>query len=134
MPRLLSNIGLILAVLFFAVSCSRAPKPQAFFDISVRNDTAMVLDDVKIHFGSNLAWRSDHPSISPSERLTFLWDAEPSSHDTAEVQILEHDGKPLRIIKLNVETLKTLPPGKHDVVFSVTALDKAQVFVDGQSR
>jgi hypothetical protein len=35
---------------------------------------------------------------------------------------------------ISVEALKTLPPGKHELVFSVTALDKAQVYVDGQPR
>ena len=133
MRKLLTNIGLILAVIFFAVSCSRAPKPQPSFDISVRNDTATVFDEVKIQFGSHLAWLDD-PSIAPAQRQTILWDAEPPSHDTAEVHILEHKGGQLHVIKLSVEALKTLPPGKHELVFSVTALDKAQVYVDGQPR
>jgi hypothetical protein len=57
-----------------------------------------------------------------------------TSHDTAEVHIIVHKGEQPHIIKLNVEALKSLPPGKHDVVFSVTALDQARVFVDGQSK
>jgi hypothetical protein len=123
----------IQAAIFVCISCGRAPRPQPSFDISVRNDTTVAFDNVKIQFGSHLAWRED-PSISPSQTQTILWNAEPPTHETAEVHIVEHNGSQPHIIKLSVERLKTLPPGKHDVIFSVTALDQARVIVDNQPK
>ena len=133
MRKLITNIGLILAVLFFAISCSRTPKPQVSFDISVRNDTATNFDVVVIHWETVDASWSD-PSLSPSSSKLILGDCEPPSADTAELRITAHNGEQPHSIKLKVAALKTLPAGKHEVVFSVTALDKAQIFVDGQPR
>jgi hypothetical protein len=133
MRKLVTNIGLILAVLFVAISCSRAPKPQVSFDISVRNDTATNFDVVVIHWETVDASWSD-PSLSPSSSKQILGGCEPPSADTAELRITEHKDQQPHSIKLNVSALRALSAGKHEVVFSVTALDKAQIFVDGQPR
>lgn len=127
---LLSSVGFTLAVILFCISCSGPPKHQASWDISVRNDTAMVFDEVKVQWGNHLACRSD-ASLSPSQFTTILWGDESPSRDTAELIITQHKGEQPHSITVAVTALKALPAGKHEVVFSISALDSARVDVDG---
>ena len=131
MRTLLLSAGLMLAVSLFCISCSGPAKPQASVDISVRNDTAMVFDDVKLQWGTHLASRSD-ASLSPSNFTTILWDCERSPAETAEVRFVEHKGRQPHSIKVSVAPFsKALSAGKHEVVICITALDQARVVVDG---
>jgi hypothetical protein len=130
MRTLLSSAGFMWAVILFCISCSGPAKPKASLDISVRNDTAMVFDEVKLQYETSLAWVSD-ASLSPSNFMTILGDCERPSKDTAEVRFVEHKGGQPHSIKVNVAALKALPAGKHEVVICITASDQARVVVDG---
>jgi hypothetical protein len=129
MRKLLSSAGLTLAVILFCISCYDPTKPYASLDISVRNDTAMVFDDVKLQYGSHLAWVSD-PSLSPSNFMTILGDCERPSKDTAEVRFVEHSSRQPHSVTVSVVPLKTLR-AKHEVVIRITALGQARLDVDG---
>lgn len=129
MRTLLSSAGLVCAFTLFCISCSGPTKPQASLDISVRNDTAMVFDDVKLQYESHLTWVSD-PSLSPSQFMTILGGCDRPSKDSAEVRFVERGSGQPHSIKVNVAALKTLR-GKHEVVICITALDQARLAVDG---
>lgn len=130
MRTLLSSAGFTLAVILFCISCGGPPKPKASLDISIRNDTAMTFDNVKLQYESSLAPVSD-ASLSPSKFMTILGGCERPSKDTAEVRFVERKGGQPHSIKVNVAALKALPRGKHEVVICITALDQARVDVDG---
>ncbi|HEX5218146.1 MAG TPA: hypothetical protein VFZ59_01145 [Verrucomicrobiae bacterium] len=125
----LSSAGFALAVLF-CISCNGPAKSRASLDISVRNDTTTVLDEVKLLYGSNLASVSD-PILSPSNFMTLLGGCERPSTDTAEVSFVEHQSRQPHTVKVNMAPLKALPGGKHQVVINITALDQARIEVDG---
>jgi HEAT repeat protein len=109
---------------------NRAPaQPHASLDLWVRNDTARVLEDVKLLWGTKLVWGKG--PLLPSGAKVVLWDCERPSRDTAAVLVAEHkDGQP-HSLEVNLAALKALPAGKHEVVFVVTAQDQARLEVDG---
>ena len=126
----LSSIGLLWALVVLCSSCGAPPKARTSLDISLRNDTGVALDWVK------LAWDGPYVPggiLSPAVSKTAVGCPPPSS-ETAEVSFVEDQGRKPHSIKLNVAALKELPAGKHGVVISITSLDRARVFVDGQPK
>lgn len=119
---------LLVTLILLCLSCG--PKPQASLDLWVRNDTPMTLDNVKLQYGSHLAWR-ENPTLAPSNSQPILWDCERPTTGTAEVQFVERNTRQPHSAKVNIAALKSLPGGKHEIVFTLTALDQARLDVDG---
>jgi hypothetical protein len=129
MLKLLLFAGFMSAIILVGNSCSGPMEPQSL-DISVHNETPLSFDEVKLQWGTHLAWVSGS-TLSPSNFMTILGDCERPPSDTAEVHFVEQNGRRPHSIKLNVSALKAFPIGKHEVVISITGVDQGRLDIDG---
>ena len=123
------RFGLVVA-LFLFVSCSGQKTEPLHLDISIRNDTQIALDWMKIEW--------DGPYIpggilAPGVSTTAIGVELPKS-DVATLSFVEDVGRQPHSIRLDVSHLKRLHSGRHEAVLSVVSLTEAKLLIDGEDK